>query len=119
MNYEQSNVGLGMVPHRASCRCDECRVERLERELADMTKNRDYWCDEYQSHERSFVWHKERVAQLEKELADMTAERDIALQSINADDAFGLIAQLRASEKECAELRKTTYCPRCHQGMYP
>ena len=45
------------------------------------------------------------IRQLQNELAAMTAERDIALQSINADDAFGLIAQLRASEKECAELR--------------
>ena len=32
MNYEQSNVGSGMVPHKKSCRCDECEIERLTAE---------------------------------------------------------------------------------------
>lgn len=33
---EQSNVGLGMVPCRAGCRCSDCTIEKLqqrEREL--------------------------------------------------------------------------------------
>lgn len=34
MNYEQSNVGLGLVPHRKGCRCDECTVDVLRAELA-------------------------------------------------------------------------------------
>jgi hypothetical protein len=33
MNYEQSNVGLGMVPCRKGCRCDECTIERLTAEI--------------------------------------------------------------------------------------
>jgi hypothetical protein len=34
VSYEQSNVGMGMVPHKKSCGCDECKVERLAAELA-------------------------------------------------------------------------------------
>lgn len=26
-----TNVGLGMVPHKPLCRCAECRIERLEK----------------------------------------------------------------------------------------
>ena len=33
MNYEQSNVGLGMVPHKRNCRCDECRIEKQQRRI--------------------------------------------------------------------------------------
>jgi hypothetical protein len=32
MNYEQSNVGSGMVPCREGCRCNECEIERLSAE---------------------------------------------------------------------------------------
>jgi len=28
-----TNVGRGMVPHRPTCRCDECRAERTDIEL--------------------------------------------------------------------------------------
>ena len=28
------NVGLGMVPHKKGCQCDECRIEKLEAKLA-------------------------------------------------------------------------------------
>jgi hypothetical protein len=42
MSYEQSNVGLDMVPHRKNCGCTECQcdrlgadVRRLRRELAE------------------------------------------------------------------------------------
>lgn len=28
-----TNAGLGMVPHKPHCRCDECKIERLERAL--------------------------------------------------------------------------------------
>ena len=35
MNNEQSNVGLGMVPHRKGCRCDECEIDRLKARLAE------------------------------------------------------------------------------------
>ena len=30
MNYEQSNVGPGMVPCKKNCRCDDCTIERLQ-----------------------------------------------------------------------------------------
>jgi hypothetical protein len=30
MSYEDTNVGLGMVPHRGNCRCGECRIDRLQ-----------------------------------------------------------------------------------------
>jgi len=30
---EGHNVGLGMVPHRKSCHCDECEIERLRDKL--------------------------------------------------------------------------------------
>ena len=33
-----SNVGLGMVPHRASCRCDECENVRLRERKADLER---------------------------------------------------------------------------------
>lgn len=33
MNYEQSNVGLGMVPHKRNCRCDECRIEKQQQRI--------------------------------------------------------------------------------------
>lgn len=36
-----TNVGLGMVPHRANCSCDECRVEHLAGELAKVKAERD------------------------------------------------------------------------------
>ncbi len=29
MNYEQSNVGPGMVPCRNNCQCSECTIDRL------------------------------------------------------------------------------------------
>jgi len=30
MNYEQSNVGPGMVPCKKNCRCNDCTIERLQ-----------------------------------------------------------------------------------------
>ena len=33
MNHEQSNVGLGMVPHKRNCRCDECRIEKQQQRI--------------------------------------------------------------------------------------
>ena len=29
-----TNVGMGMAPHRKGCRCSDCHIEKLERELA-------------------------------------------------------------------------------------
>ena len=36
MNYEQSNVGLGMVPHKRNCRCDECRIEKQQQRIREL-----------------------------------------------------------------------------------
>ena len=38
---KQSNVGTEMIPHKDSCRCDECELERLrdEREKSDGFKH--------------------------------------------------------------------------------
>lgn len=30
MNYEQSNVGPGMVPCKPSCQCDNCTMDRMQ-----------------------------------------------------------------------------------------
>ena len=39
MSNEQSNVGLGMVPHRKGCRCDECEIDRLRARLAEAERD--------------------------------------------------------------------------------
>ena len=31
--HGETNVGLGMVPHKKSCRCNECEIENLYRKL--------------------------------------------------------------------------------------
>ena len=46
MNYEQSNVGMGMVPHKKSCRCNECEIERLTADNAKLLAVIDKALDE-------------------------------------------------------------------------
>lgn len=84
-----SNVGLGMVPHRASCRCDECETQRLRERIADLDRQlkqakserdvatavNEYNAEQYeqernsltqqlaeaQKNERRYLWLKENV----------------------------------------------------------
>jgi len=83
-------------------------MDEREHILSNDMRDIQYTAEKMAELANGLAWASEpagMIRQLQNELAAMTAERDIALQSINADDAFGLIAQLRASEKECAELR--------------
>jgi len=34
-----TNVGLGMVPHRKGCRCADCEIDRLQPEISRLTEN--------------------------------------------------------------------------------
>jgi hypothetical protein len=36
MSESDTNVGLGMVPHKKSCRCDECEIDRLRQRIAEL-----------------------------------------------------------------------------------
>ena len=38
MNYEQSNVGLGMVPCKKGCRCTDCQLEAKDQRIAEFTQ---------------------------------------------------------------------------------
>ncbi len=33
MSYEQSNAGMGMVPCKKDCRCDDCKIESQAKEI--------------------------------------------------------------------------------------
>lgn len=41
MTENYTNVGIGMVPHRKGCKCDECEVERLSAENEDLEKRNE------------------------------------------------------------------------------
>jgi len=32
LDHGETNVGLGMVPHKKNCRCNECELDRLQSE---------------------------------------------------------------------------------------
>lgn len=34
MTHGETNAGLGMVPHKTNCRCNECELDRLQSENA-------------------------------------------------------------------------------------
>ena len=36
MNYEQSNVGPGMVPCKKGCRCTECQIVAKDQRIKDL-----------------------------------------------------------------------------------
>lgn len=61
----ESNVGLGMVPHRKGCRCNECEVERLTAERAKATAELEECKRQFA---QSVCKYEGRIERLEAEL---------------------------------------------------
>ena len=81
MNYEQSNVGPGMVPCKTGCNCNECTIERLTAELADC-KESDRLIERLQA----------RVGALENLLRDV-------MNDCNLDTYDDIARELAAGER--------------------
>jgi hypothetical protein len=73
-DYEQSNVGLGIIPHKTSCRCDECRVEHLQRELAAKTAG-------YENAVQSLTHYAGIILSLQKECAELRKDATRAIEA--------------------------------------
>ena len=53
------NVGLGMVPHRKGCRCEECTIERLEAKVRTMQARIDALAAAAGIVVRHLQWHED------------------------------------------------------------
>ena len=73
---EYHNVGLGMVPHKEKCRCDECTIQRLEAKVRTMQAEIETLKSALEAQYKCAEEDAARIAELEELVEDY--ETDIA-----------------------------------------
>ena len=82
-----TNVGLGMVPHKKNCQCDECIIERLLKKFTEQKQRAEAAEAEVERLQIGNDIAAEEIARLEArvEELDSTLRRVASLIGVNED----------------------------------
>lgn len=117
-DYRQSNVGSGMVAHKASCNCDECTVDRQRAKIATLQARIKELEAENAQARRTSQFHKDnhrvagaRLALLEKSNTTMKEAHEHILEYWNRDENDGAMADAlwHIIETSAAALQAAVY----------
>ena len=109
-----TNVGMGMAPHKKSCRCLECENERLQRELNEARAKLRDWEYSAKFDDAHYEGMKERAERAEKKVEDLTllmnesadgmakAEAKLSESMAHADCMALTLAALTGNKADCA-----------------